>query len=283
MYTYKEFLKLKISNSLLLRYEGMCDELQRLLNMPVAIVGMHLAFKHAVSGVEQDIRQVTPRCILTIDGNSLDSQALTNPQVCMNIISADETGDVAKHALPYRRMPMTTDFKVAIVLGDVSEAMLMTQYLALLAMEMPLSSGDEHLRSTILFDDSATFEISQDSNDVVVNTNLKLNSQIIVPMENALNDEAYPLAGVGIRNPDGSWNETPYGEPVVDDDGNPVLDDEGNPVIGNFIQDGWYRLHHHVKIHNHRQTEQCNESVPTICMKSGAELRGDVATHIDDL
>lgn len=271
MYTYKEFLKLKISNSLLLRYEGMCNELQRLLCMPVAIVGLHRAFKHAVSGVEQDIRQVTPRCILTINGNSLDSGALTNPQVTTRIISADETGEVAKHPLPYRRMPITTDFKVDIVLGDVSEAILMTQYIAMLSMEMPLSMGDEHLRSTILFDIDANYELQQDSNDVTVNTSLKLNSQIIIPMNKAVNDEVFKLAGVGVLMPDGSWDETPYGQPILDEDGNPVLDDDGNPMIGDFVQDGWYRLHHNVYVHNHKINEDCDEAKVCISRSAGAE------------
>jgi len=277
MYTYKQFLQTKITNSLLMRYEGMCDELQKLLCMPVAIVGLHRAFKHAVSGQEQNIRDVTPRCILTINDSNLDSGSLTNPQTMTGVLSADEQGNVAEHLLPYRRMPITTSFKCDVVLGDVAEGIRMTQYLAMLAMDMPLAKGDEHLKSTILFDDNYRTEMHPDNNDITVSGSMSLNTQIIIPTEICGDDgTVYPLIGVGVQMPDGTWNETPAGEYVRDAEGNIMYDDDDEPIIGNFIQEGWYRLHHHVTVHEHRINDECPGSCETICKPSGAEVRGDI-------
>lgn len=276
MYTYQQFLQTKISNSLLMRYEGMLDDLQKLLCMPAAIVGLHKAFKHAVSGQEQNIREVTPRCVLTINDSNLDSSCLTNPQIMTAILSADSLGNVDEHMLPYRRMPITTSFKCDIVLGDIAEGIRVMQYVAMLAMDMPTCKGDEHLDSTILFEDNFKVEQHDGSNDVTVSGNLTLNTQLIIPTQICDDDgQQYPLIGVGVQMPDGTWNETPAGEYVKDADGNLVLDADGNPIIGNFVENGWYRLHHHVTVHDHRINDECN-GCKSICKQSGAELRGDI-------
>jgi hypothetical protein len=85
-------------------------------------------------------------------------------------------------------------------------------------------------------------------------TNARL---ILRPFENTI---VFPLAGVGVQNPDGTWNETPYGELIVDANGEPILDDNGNKQYGHFIANGWYRLHTNYHVHSHPDWETCLET-----------------------
>jgi hypothetical protein len=83
-----------------------------------------------------------------------------------------------------------------------------------MALEIPQCPGDEFTNSTIIIDESVSAKNEyEQSNDYIVNFGLTLNCQIPQPMSLTLDSDAqYPLAGVGIQRPDGTWDETPQGE-----------------------------------------------------------------------
>lgn len=274
MYTYVQYLQTKINNSLLERLENFVSYMTEMLGMPTIIVGLHGKFKNAVSGKEQDIRNITPRCVLTWSGLKMDKQCLTAPNASTGIVSTDEHGNVKEHVLPYRRLPLQASFKLACVFGDVAEAIRMSEYLAILAMQVPVCKGDEHTKSTIILEDAFNVELQPDSNDVTLSGNVDLNMQILIPLETAKDATEYPLAGVGVLMPDGHWDETPYGEPILDEEGKPVLDEDGNPLYGDFIGDGWYRLHHNIKVHPHRIQDKCDCGKESMFVRpAGAEQK----------
>lgn len=284
MYTISQYRQTKLNNSVLIRVENIVDALQQMLEMPCAVVGLHEKFKHAASGQEKDIRDITPRCILTWSGCSLDSQALTSFDQATTFVSTNpETGVVGKNVIPFRRLPMNIQFKVDIVLDNVEDALRYMEYVTMLAMQIPVVNGDEHTKTTLKFEDNWNIDCNTDKGDTDLSGSLTANCQILVPQSCAVDDFEYKLAGVGVLMSDGTWNETPKGEPILDDEGNPVLDDEGNPMIGDFVADGWYRLRHNIHIHPHRITD---EHIPgdddVITRGAGVEVINGTQTSSED-
>jgi hypothetical protein len=267
MYNYKQYLLAKFNNSILIRYEKMCDALQKLLCMPVCIAGLHTTFKNAVSGIEKDIRNVTPRCVLEYSGVQLDVNACTANQAIVGMQGSNASGTFGKYARQYRRLPLNASFNMAIVLSDAAEAMRMSEYLSMLSFVFPHCKGDEHTPSTMIFGNNVNTQHDNDKNDYNLSSSLTLNMQILEPItmrdafvdiddqddeeevtEGEFDSQEFPLQGVGVQMPDGSWDLTEYGEVIKDAEGNPILDDDGNPLIGNYVDNGWYRLHHHIKL-----------------------------------
>lgn len=280
MYTFNDYLLAKYNNSILERFEGLCDKLNELLCMPTVIVGLHTGYKNAVSGVEKDIKQITPRCVLSFNGFNVDRNACTSIQTVTPILSVNDQGNYGNNALPYRRLPLNASFNCTIVVSDPATAIRMSEYISMLSFVFPLAHGDEHTSSTLIFSESVSIDHDDAKNDYNITSSLTVNMQVLEPMGTAIDDSNWPLAGVGIQRPDGSWDETPKGEPVIDPEtGEPVIDPEtGRPLIGNYVEDGWYRLHIRVHIHGHRRWEDCLESSAETDWErpAGAEMVGDI-------
>jgi hypothetical protein len=274
MYTFKSYLQNKVSNSYIERFENLCNALEAWLGMPTVILGLHTAIKHRVSGKEQDIKQVTPRCVLNWQGISIDRGAMTSVQSSAPFTSADSDGNVDRHILEYRRMPSEASFNMQIVLDNADMAIRCTEYLAVLAMMIPLCDGDEHCKSTVIIGESASIDNEENSNDILVSTSLKLNMQVLEPLTLATTDSQVPMNGVGVLMPDGTWNLTPKGELIKDANGQPILDSNGNMQYGTYVEPGWYRLRKQFLVHGHTSIEPClsSESDPEqLVIQAGSE------------
>lgn len=282
MYSFNEYLLAKYNNSILDRFERLCNALTTMLSMPVVIAGLHTKFKNAVSGVERDLKDICPRCILTFNGIAMDKNACTSVQASVGMVSANETGNIGDNVIEFRRLPLNAAFSVAIVANDPALAIRLTEYIAMLSFEFPQIPGDEHTVSTLIFNESTSIDNDNDKANYIVNTSLTVNMQILEPMTLPMDDSQYPLVGVGIKRPDGSWDETPKGDIVTNPDtGEPVIDpDTGEPLIGTYVSDGWYRLHIRFHVHSHAPWHECLESDTAIDYDrpSGAEILGDIAT-----
>lgn len=285
MYSYNDYLLAKANNSILERFEGLCDELRKLLCMPTAIAGLHSSYKHAVSGIERHIKDIVPRCVLTYSGLSLDKNACTSTQMGTSMRAVGPGGKYDDYVLPYRRLPLTAQFNLVVTTSNPAEAIRLTEYISMLSFAFPLCNGDEHTKSTMICSESLSIDYVQDKNLYNVSGSLQLNMQILEPMTIADEDNIlYPLVGIGTQLPDGSWSDVSYGDIIKDEQGNPILGEDGKPLVGTYVEDGWYRLHQSIRVHAHRMWDECLENPATITWErpAGAETLGHVKVEKED-
>lgn len=260
MYSFNQYLLAKHQNSILVRFEQMCNALQQMLDMPVMIAGLHTGYKNAVSGVERELKNITPRCVLAYSGLDMDRNACTSIQASVAMQSVNDKGIFGENVVQYRRLPLNARFNLAIVMDEPALAIRMTEYLAMLSFVFPVIVGDEHTKSTVIVQETSNIDVDRDKNNVNINGSLVLNMQVLEPMTLSFEDAQYPLAGVGVPMPDGTFNETLQGEPILDSDGNPIIGEDGKLLIGNYVEDGWYRLRVNVELHDHARWQDCLES-----------------------
>ena len=309
LYKFSQYKNAKYDNSIITRFEQMCNYFQDLLGMPVMIAGLHVGFKNAISGVERELRNINPRCVLTIGGLSLDTSAVTSNQEYAIVRSVNDVGVYGSNELPYRRLPLEESFSGTIVMSDAEQAIRMQEYIMMLAFEVPQIPGDEHTRSTFIVDPSSNIDHDTDKNEYRVSFSAKLNMQIIEPMTSPIDDKAYRLVGTGTLLPDGTYDEDtpdgqiiykqkvgPDGKPIIGPDGKPVYevdsngkkipvtDDDGNILRGSYVYGGWYRLHTRIHVHSHLRWEDCLESDACTHFErqSVAELLGKTSVKMPD-
>jgi hypothetical protein len=310
LYNFEQYKLAKYDNSVITRYEKLCNYLQSLLGMPVMIAGLHIGFKNAISGIERELRNINPRCVLTTSGVSLDTSAVTSNQEYAVVRSVNDQGVYGSNELPYRRLPLEASFSGTIVMSDAEQALRMQEYLMMLAYNIPQVPGDEHTKSTLIVEPSSNIDLDKDKNEYNVSFSVRLNMQVIEPMRGAIDDTAYRLVGTGTLLPNGTYDEdTPYGEviykqatdadgkPIYDDNGKPVYetddkgnkipltDDDGNVLTGDYVEGGWWRLHTRVHVHAHLRWEDCLEQDSRIHFerKAVSEVLGATEVKSEDM